>query len=106
MLREGAVDDEAVGGHVWTDANDLSDSVIDGEDLFLFDNGCNAAVALVAAFLFGLDGGSAITIDVNGSSIGGAKSHKFSEGGCGGAGNTVLLGSVGILTLSALVTLE
>ena len=63
LFREGAVDEEVVGGHVWTDANDSSDSVIDGEDLFLF-NGCIAADALVAAFLFGLEGGSAITIDV------------------------------------------
>ena len=66
------------GGYAWTDANDSSDSVIDGEDLFLFDNGCSAAVALVAAFLFGLDGGSAITIDVN-VSMGAplaARSHK------------------------------
>ena len=105
MFREGAVDEEVVGGHVWTDANDLSDSVIDGENLFLF-NGCIAAVALVAAFLYGLDGGSAITIDVTGSSVGGAKSLRFSEGDCGGAGTTVLLGFVGVLTLSALVTLE
>ena len=106
MFREGAAHAKVVGGHVWTDANDSSDSVIDGEDLFLFDNGCIAAVALVAAFLFGLDGGCAITIDVNGSSTGGAKSLKFSEGGCGGADTTVLLGLVGILTLSALVMLE
>ena len=106
MFREGAVDEDVVGGHNWTDANDSSDSVIDGEDLLLFDNGCIAAVALVAAYLFGLDGGSAFAIDVNGSSIGGAKSLRFPEGGCGGAGTTVLLGFVGILTLSALVTLE
>ena len=58
MLLEGYAEDEVVGGHVWTDANDSSDSVIHGEDLFLFDNGCSAAVALVAAFIFGLDGGS------------------------------------------------
>ena len=89
MFREGALDEEDFGGHVWTDANDSSDSAIDGEDLFLF-NGCIAADALVAAFLFGLEGGSAITVDVNGSSIGGAKSLRFSEGGCGGAGTTTI----------------
>ena len=105
MFHEGAVDEEVVGGYVWTDANDSSDSVIDREDLFLF-NGCIAAYAFVAAFFFGLDGGSAITIDVNGSSTGGAKSLRFSEGGCGGADSTVLLDFVCILTLSALVTLE
>ena len=91
MIRKGALGKEVVGGHVWTDANDSSDSAIDGEDLFLF-NGCIAADALVAAFLFGLEGGSAITIDVNKSPIGGAKSLRFSEDGCGGAGTTVLLG--------------
>ena len=74
MFREGAVDDEVVGGHVWTDANDSSDSVIDREDRFLFVDGCRAAVALVAAFLFDREVGSAITIEANGSSIGGANS--------------------------------
>ena len=105
MFREGAVDEKVVGGHVWTDANDSSDTVIDGEDLFRF-NGCIAADALVAAFLFGLESGSALTIDVTESSIGGAKSLRKTEGGCGGAGTTDLLGLVGILTLSARVTLE
>ena len=105
LLRKGAVELEFVGGQVRTDAKDSSDSVIDGEDRFLF-NGCSAAVALVAAFLFGLVGGYAITIDVNGSSIGGAKSTMSAVGGCGGAVMTVLLGFVGMRTLSALVTFE
>ena len=96
---------EVLGGQVWTDAKDSSDSVVDGEDHFLF-NGCSAAVALVAAFLFGLVGGSAITIDVNGSSIGSAKSPVSAVDGGGGAVMTVLLGFVGMRTLSALVTFE
>ena len=79
--------------------------MIDGEDGFSF-NRCSAAVTLVAVFLFGLVGGSAITIDEKGSSIGGAKSHMSSVGGCGGAVMTVLLGFVGMRTLSALLTFE
>ena len=71
------------------EAKDSSDSVIDGEDLFLFCVGWKDSVALVAAFLFGRVGGSAITIDVSGSSIGGAKSVTFSFGGSGGAGTKV-----------------
>ena len=98
--------DEVVGGHVWTDAKDSYDSVIDAEDLFLFVDGCRAAVALVAAFLFGLDAGSAITIDANGSSIGGAESLKISQGGYVSAGTTVFLGFIGILIFCAVVTLE
>ena len=59
------------------EARDSSDSVIDGEDLFLFCIGWKYSVALVAAFLLSLVGGSAITIDVSGSSIGGANQLHF-----------------------------
>ena len=74
------------------EAKDSSYSVIDGEDLFLFCVGWKDSVVLVAAFLLGLVGGSAITIDVSGSSIGGAKSVTLSVGGCCGAGTKVFFG--------------
>ena len=77
LLHEGALEPEAVGGQVCTEASDLSDSVTEGVERCLF-SGFSAAVVFVAAFRLGLVGGSAITIDVDGISIDGAKSHVTS----------------------------
>ena len=55
MFREGALELEAVGGQICTDASDSSDSVTEGVERCLF-NGFSAAEALVAAFCFGLLG--------------------------------------------------
>ena len=55
LFREGALELEAVGGQICTDATDLSDSVTEGVERCLF-NGLSAAEALVAAFRFGLLG--------------------------------------------------
>ena len=68
---------DVVGGQVCTDVTDSSDSVIEGVERFRF-KGINAAEAFVAALRFGLLGGSAITIEVNGISIGTAKSPLIS----------------------------
>ena len=88
MFREGALELEAVGGQVCTDASDSSDSVTEGVECCLF-NGFSAAEALVAAFRFGPLGGSAITMDVGGISIGTAKSLVTSAAGSGGVVITV-----------------
>ena len=74
--------------------------------IFFFGIGWKASFAFVAAFLFGLDGGSAITIDVSGSYFGDVNSVSFSDGFCGGAGTKVLFGFTGIRTRNALVTFE
>ena len=87
-------------GQVCTDAIDSSDSVTEGVERCLF-NGFSAAEALVAAFRFGLLGGSAITMDVDGISIGTAKSLVTSAGGFGGAVITVRFGFVVNLTRGA-----
>ena len=56
---------EVVGGQVWTEIADSSDSVTDTEERFRFV-GINATDAFVATFRFGLLGGSAITMLVLG----------------------------------------
>ena len=96
---------EALGGQVCTDVTDSSDSVTEGVDRFHF-NGISAAEALVAALRFGLLGGSAFTIEVDGISIGTAKSLVIFVGCFCGAVVTVLFGLVGIRTRRARVTLE
>ena len=96
---------DVVGGQVCTDVTDSSDSVTEGVDRFGF-TGCNATEAFVAALRFGLLGGSAITIEVDGISIGTAKSLLISVGCFGGAVIIDLFGLVGIRTRRARVTLE
>ena len=93
------------GGQVCTDVTDSSDSVTDGVDRFRF-TGINAAEAFVAALRFGLLGGSAITIEVDGISIGTAKSLLISVGCFGGAVIIDLFGLAGIRTRRARVKLE
>ena len=105
MFREGALELEAVGGQVYTDASDSSDSVNEGVERCLF-KGFSAAETLVAAFRFGLLGVSTITMDVDGISIGTEKSLVTSAGGFGGAVITVRFGFVGIRTRRARVTFE
>ena len=100
LLREGALESEAVGGQVCTEASDSSDSVIKGVERCLFSRFI-AAVAFVADYRLGLVGGSAITIDVDGISIGGREIACYFY-----AVITVRLGFVGIRTLSARVTFE
>ena len=102
LLREGALEPDAVGGQVCTEASISSDSVAEGVGRCLF----SGFSAVVAAFRLGLVGGSAITIDVDGISIGGAKLHGTSTGCFGGAVITVRLGFVIIRTLSDRVTFE
>ena len=82
-----------------------SDSVTEGVDRCRFD-GISAADAFVAALRFGLLGGSAITIEVDGTSIGTAKSLVIFVGCFGGAVVIVLFGLVGIRTRRARATLE
>ena len=96
---------DVVGGQVCTDVTDSSHSVTEGVDRFLF-NGINAAEAYVAALRFGLLGGSAITIDVDGISIVTAKSLLISLGCFGGAVVINLFGLVGIRNRGARVTFE
>ena len=93
---------DVVGGQVSTDVTDSSDSVTEGVDRFRF-NGIKAAEAFVAALRFGLLGGSAITIEVDGISIGTAKSFLICVGCFGGAVVIDLFGLVGILTRRARV---
>ena len=88
---------DIVGGQVCTDVTDSSDSVTEGVDRFRF-NGISAADAFVAALRFGLLGGSAITIEVDGISIGNAKSFLICVGCFGGAVVIDLFGLVGIRT--------
>ena len=59
-------------------------------------------MALVADFCFGRVGGSAITIDVCGRAIGGAKSITVYVGGCGSAGARVFFDFVDKRTRNAL----
>ena len=94
-----------VGGQVCTEVMDSSDSVTEVVDRFRFD-GINAAEAFVAALRFGLLGGSAITIEVDGISIGTAKSLLVSVGCIGGAVDDDLFGLVRIRIRRARVTLE
>ena len=96
---------DVVGGQVCTDVNDSSDSVTEGIDGFRF-NGISAAEAFVAALRFGLLGGSPITIEVDGISIGTAKLLVISVGCFSDAVVIVLFGLVGIRTRRALATLE
>ena len=105
LFLEGALELEAVGGQTCTGAIDSSDSVSEGVEHCLF-NGFSAAEALVAAFRFGLLGGSAITTDDYGISIGTAKSLVTSAGGFGVAVITVRFGFAGIRTRRARVTFE
>ena len=105
LFREGALELEVVGGQICTGAIDSYDSVTEGVEHCLF-NGFNAAEALVAAFRFGLLGGSAITMDDYGISTGMAKSLVTSVGGFVGAVITVRFGFVGIRTRRARVTFE
>ena len=77
FLLESAEVNDTVGGQVCVDADDSSDSVTDGEEYLPFYEGCKASVTFVAAFRFGRVGGFAITIDVCGNTIGGAKSVTF-----------------------------
>ena len=103
---EGAEVDDTVGGQVCVDASDSSDSVIGGDTRLRLCDGCKASVAVEAAFCFGRVGGSAITIDVCGRVIGGAKSVTVYVGGCGGAGTIVFFGFVGMHTRNTLETFE
>ena len=96
---------DVVGGQVCTDVTDSSDSVTEGVEHFRF-KGINAAEAFVAALRLGLLGGSAITIEVDGISIGTAKSFHISAGCFGGAVIIDLFGLVGIRARRARVTLE
>ena len=96
---------EVVGGQVWIGVTDSSDSVVDIAERLLFERS-NATDAFVAAFLFGLAGGSAITMLEVGNPIGTARSLLDSVGWFGGAVDCCLLGFVGILTRRARVTLE
>ena len=93
-----------VGGQVWIGFTDSSDSVVDIAERFLLE-GSNATDAFVAAFLFGLLGGSGITILEVGNPIGTARSLLDSVGWFGGAVDCCFLGFVGILTRRARVTL-
>ena len=93
------------GGQVCTDLTDSSDSVTEGVERFGF-KGINAAEAFVAALRLGLLGGSAITIEVDGISIGTAKSLLISAGWFAGAVFIDPFGLVGIRTRRARVTLE
>ena len=105
LLREGALELEAVDGQFCTDAIDASDAVTEGVERCLFD-GFIAAEAWVAAFRFGLLGGSVISMDDNGIPIGTAKSLVTSAGGFGGAVITVCFGLGGVRTRRARVTFE
>ena len=105
LLREGALELEAVDGQFCTDAIDSSDAATKGVVRCLFD-GFNSAEAWVAAFRFGLLGGSAISMDDDGIPIGTEKSLVNSAGGFGGAVITVCFGLVGIRTRRARVTFE
>ena len=96
---------DVVGGQVCTDVTDSSNSVTEGVDRFRF-NGIKAAEFFVAALRFGLLGGSAITIEVDGISIGTAKSFLICVGFFGGAVVIDLFGLVVIRTRKARVTLE
>ena len=96
---------DVVGGQVCTDVTDSSDSVTEGVDRFRF-NGISAAEAFVAALRFALLGGSAITTEVDGFSIGTAKLLVISVGCFSGAVVIVLFGLVCIRTRRARVTLE
>ena len=96
---------DVVGGQVCTDVTDSSDSVTEGVDRFRF-NGINAAEAFVEALRFGLLSGSAITIEVDGISIGTAKSLLICVGCFGGAVVIDLFGLVGIQNRRARVTLN
>ena len=96
---------DVVGGQVCTDVTDSSHSVIEGVERFRFKR-INAAEAFVAALRLGLLAGSAITIEVDGISIGTAKSLLISAGCFGGAVIIHLFGLVGIHTRRARVTLE
>ena len=93
------------GGQVCTDVAESSDSVTEGVERFRFE-GISATEAFVAALHFGLLGGSAITIEVDGISIGTAKSLPIPVGCFGGAVDNSLFGLVGIRTRRARVTLE
>ena len=105
LFCEGALELEAVDGQICTDEIDSSDAVTGGVESCLF-NGFSAVEALVAAFRFGLLGGSAISMDGDGISVGTAKSLATSAGGIGGAVITVRFGFVGIRTPRARVTFE
>ena len=91
---------DVVEGQVCTDVTDSPDSVAEGVERFRF-KGINAAEAFVAALRLGLLGGSAITIEVDGISIGAAKSLLVSAGCFGGAVIIDLFGLVGIRTRRA-----
>ena len=96
---------DVAGGQVCTDVTDSSDLVTEGVERFRF-KGIDAAEAFVADLRLGLLGGSAITIEVDGISIGTAKSLLISAGCFGGAVVIDLFGLVGIRTRRARVTLE
>ena len=96
---------DVVGGQVCTDVTDSSDSVTEGVERFRF-KGIHAAESFVAALRFGLLGGSAITIEIDGISIGTAKSLLISAGCFGGAVVIDIFDLVGVRTRRARVTLE
>ena len=96
---------EVEEGQIWTEFADSSVAVTDTVERFRFV-GINATDAFVAAFRFGLLGGSAITMLVVGNSIGTAKSLLNSVDCFGGAVDSCLLGFVGIRTRRARVTFE
>ena len=105
LFCEGALELEAVDGQFCTDAIDSSDAVTEGVERCLFER-FSAAEALVAAYRFGLQGGSAIPMDDDGIPVGSAKSVDTSAGGFGGAVITVCFCFVGICTRRARVTFE
>ena len=96
---------EVEGRQIWIEFADSSDAVTDTVESFRFV-GVNATDAFVAAFQFGVLGGSAITMLVVGNSIGTAKALLNSVGCFGGAVDSCLLGFVGIRTRKARVTFE
>ena len=96
---------DVVGGQVSTDVMNSSDLLTEGVERFRF-KGINAAEAFVAALRLGLIDGSAITIEVDGISIGTAKSLFISAGCFGGAVVIDHFDLVGIRIRRARVTLE
>ena len=93
LFREGALELEAVGDKFAQAQLIRLTQLLKALKVVVF-NGFSAAEALVAAFRFGLLGGSAVTMDDDGISIGTAKSLVNSAGGFGGVVITVRFGFV------------